>query len=172
MTNGREMPKISYETNANECDFESRDILKEKYLSLLKENRERELKYGATLFGIHKDDLKIEINSKDARFYSSQGQQRSLALAMKLAEGEISKESTGEYPVFLLDDVLSELDENRKRYILSNIEKRQVIITTCENTAFEGVENVNFIGIKDGKYYTEENTTDISLVKNEAYEEE
>lgn len=172
MTNGREMPKISYETNANECDFESRDILKEKYLSLLKENRERELKYGATLFGIHKDDLKIEINSKDARFYSSQGQQRSLALAMKLAEGEISKESTGEYPVFLLDDVLSELDENRKRYILSNIEKRQVIITTCENTAFEGVENVNFIGIKDGKYYTEKNTTDISLEKNEAYEEE
>jgi DNA replication and repair protein RecF len=93
---------------------------------------------------------------------------------MKLAEGEISKESTGEYPVFLLDDVLSELDENRKRYILSNIEKRQVIITTCENTAFDGVENVNFIGIKDGKYYTEvvvieeaeENAT------NETYEEE
>lgn len=155
MTNGKEEPRISYETNADEIDFESRERLKEKYLGLLKANKERELKYGATLFGIHKDDLKIEINSKDSRFYSSQGQQRSLALAMKLAEGEISKDMTGEYPVFLLDDVLSELDENRKKYILSNIEKRQVIITTCENTAFEGCENVNFIGIKDGKYFKE-----------------
>jgi len=123
---------------------------------LLKENNERESKYGATLFGIHKDDLKIEINGKDARFYSSQGQQRSLALAMKLAEGEISKDITGEYPVFLLDDVLSELDENRKRYILSNIEKRQVIITTCENTAFDGVQGATFINIRDGRYYSTE----------------
>ncbi len=156
MTNGKEVPRITYETNANECDFESREALKEKYLSLLKGNKERELKYGATLYGIHKDDLKIEINSRDARFYSSQGQQRSLSLAMKLAEGEISKEYTGEYPVFLLDDVLSELDESRKRYILSSIEKRQVIITTCENTAFEGLDGVTFIGIRDGKYYVEE----------------
>ena len=153
MTQGKEEPRISYETNATENDFESREALKAKYLSLLKDNKERELKYGATLFGIHKDDLKIEINSKDARFYSSQGQQRSLALAMKLAEGEISKDVSGEYPVFLLDDVLSELDENRKRYILSNIEKRQVIITSCENNAFDSVEGVKFIKIKDGKYY-------------------
>ena len=160
MTGGKEVPKISYETNASEIDFESRQQLKEKYLSLLKSNRDREIRYGATLFGIHKDDLKIEINSRDARFYSSQGQQRSLALAMKLAEGEISKDVTGEYPVFLLDDVLSELDENRKKYILSNIEKRQVIITTCENTAFEGIENVRFISIKDGKYCTYENEAD------------
>ena len=92
----------------------------------------------------------IELNTKDARFYSSQGQQRSLALAMKLSEGEISREFSGEYPVFLLDDVLSELDENRRKYILSNIKKRQVIITTCESTAFDEIENVNFIYIKDG----------------------
>lgn len=156
MTLGKEIPRISYETNASEADFESRGALKEKYLRLLKENKERESKYGATLFGIHKDDLKIEINGKDARFYSSQGQQRSLALAMKLAEGEISKDITGEYPVFLLDDVLSELDENRKRYILSNIEKRQVIITTCENTAFDGVQGATFINIRDGRYYSTE----------------
>ena len=154
MTDGKEIPNISYETNADEVDFESREALKEKYLCLLSENLEREIKYGATLYGIHKDDLKIELNKKDARFYSSQGQQRSLSLAMKLSEGEISKEFTGEYPVFLLDDVLSELDENRRKYILSNIKKRQVIITTCENTAFNEVENVNFIYIKDGKIDT------------------
>lgn len=151
MTDGKEVPSISYETNADEADFDSRESLKKKYTDLLKNNIEREIKYGATLYGIHKDDLKIELNTKDARFYSSQGQQRSLALAMKLSEGEISREFSGEYPVFLLDDVLSELDENRRKYILSNIKKRQVIITTCESTAFDEIENVNFIYIKDGK---------------------
>lgn len=151
MTGGKEVPRISYETNADEIDFESRESLKEKYLSLLKNNLEREIKYGATLYGIHKDDLKIELNSKDSRFYSSQGQQRSLALALKLAEGEISREYTGEYPVFLLDDVLSELDEGRRKYILSNIRKRQVIITACESTAFSEVDDVNFIYVSEGK---------------------
>ncbi len=150
MTEGKELPCISYETNAQGDDFNSRELLKEKYFNLLNENLEREIKYGATLYGIHKDDLKIELNGKDARFYSSQGQQRSLALAMKLSEGEISKELSSEYPVFLLDDVLSELDENRRKYILSNIKKRQVIITTCESSAFDEIENVNFIYIKNG----------------------
>lgn len=150
MTDGKETPNITYETNADEADFDSRESLKKKYTDLLKNNIDREVKYGATLYGIHKDDLKIELNGKDARFYSSQGQQRSLALAMKLSEGEISKELSGEYPVLLLDDVLSELDENRRKFILSNIKKRQVIITTCESTAFNEVDDVNFIYIKDG----------------------
>ena len=124
--------------------------LKNKYLSLLKDNLEREYKNGATLYGIHKDDLKIELNGRDARFYSSQGQSRSLALAMKMAEGEISREYTGEYPVFLFDDVLSELDENRRTFILSKIEKRQVIMTSCESINFKELENTHFIEISNG----------------------
>ena len=151
MLKGKETPKITYETNAKENDFESREVLKNKYLSLLKDNLEREYKNGATLFGIHKDDLKIEINGRDARFYSSQGQSRTLALAMKMAEGEISREYTGEYPVFLFDDVLSELDEGRRAFILSKIENRQVIITSCETLDFKELESTNFIEIKDGK---------------------
>ena len=151
MTGGREKPKITYEANVQENDFESRESLKNRYLELLKNNKEREYKYGATLFGIHKDDLKIEINGKDSRFYSSQGQQRSLALAMKMAEGEISRENKGEYPVFLFDDVLSELDDSRKKYVLSNISARQVIITGCDKGVFENTSDCNFIYIKDGK---------------------
>ena len=150
MTNGKEVPKITYDTCADKDDFESRERLKNKYQTLLSENYEREVRYGATLFGIHKDDLKIEINGKDARFYASQGQQRSLALAMKMAEGEISRESSGEYPVFLFDDVLSELDINRRRYVLSNINNRQVIITSCEPLVFENAE-ADYIFIKDGR---------------------
>ena len=151
MMQGKETPKISYEANAKENDFESRESLKNRYLSLLKDNLEKEYRNGATLYGIHKDDIKIELNGRDARFYSSQGQGRSLALALKMAEGEISREYTGEYPVFLFDDVLSELDENRKKYILSKIKERQVIITSCEPIDFSEIENINFIEIRDGK---------------------
>lgn len=151
MMEGKETPKITYESNAKENDLESRESLKNRYSSLLKGNLEKEYKNGATLYGIHKDDLKIELNGRDARFYSSQGQGRSLALAMKMAEGEISREYSGEYPVFLFDDVLSELDENRKKYILSKIEKRQVIITSCEPIDFSEIDNINFIEIENGE---------------------
>lgn len=152
MTGGTEIPSITYETNASGSDFESREALKNKYGQLLRENLEREMRYGATIYGIHKDDLKIEINGREARFFASQGQQRSLALAMKMAEGEISREHTGEYPVFLLDDVLSELDPIRRKYVLSNINNRQVIITSCE-TSFFAEDGTNFI--PRGEIYTE-----------------
>jgi DNA replication and repair protein RecF len=151
MTKGQESPKITYEANVDKNDFENRESLKNRYLNLLKNNKEREFKFGATLFGIHKDDLKIEINGKDSRLYSSQGQQRSLALAMKMAEGEISREQKGEYPVFLFDDVLSELDDNRKAYILSNIKNRQVIITACDKSVFENSDGCTFINIENGQ---------------------
>lgn len=150
MTGDKETPKITYDSGAGVEDFESRERLKNKFLTLLSESYDREVKYGATLFGIHKDDLKIEINGKDARFYASQGQQRSLALAMKMAEGEISKEHTGEYPVFLLDDVLSELDLNRRKYVLSNINNRQVIVTSCEPIVIENADT-NYICIENGR---------------------
>ena len=73
-----------------------------------------------------------------------------------MAEGEISKEKKGEYPVFLFDDVLSELDDTRKKYILSNIKSRQVIITACDKSVFENADVCNFINIKDGKRITED----------------
>lgn len=159
MTKGKEVPKITYETSIGKNDFNDREVLKNEYLSLLKNNFERELKYGSTLYGIHKDDLKIELNKMDSRLYSSQGQQRSLALAMKMAEGEISKEYSGQYPVFLFDDVLSELDDTRKAYILSNISKRQVIITACDKSGFDMADVANFIRIDNGKRVEfEENT--------------
>jgi DNA replication and repair protein RecF len=70
---------------------------------------------------------------------------------MKMAEGEISREQKGEYPVFLFDDVLSELDDNRKAYILSNIKNRQVIITACDKSVFENSDGCTFINIENGQ---------------------
>jgi len=105
---------------------------REEYYRLLTENTENELRMGTTLYGVHRDDLSISLNGRPARQFASQGQQRSLALAMKMAESEISRRMTGEYPVLLLDDILSELDENRQRYVLEGISHMQAVITSCD----------------------------------------
>jgi len=141
MTGGREVPKLVYTGKKT----------KEEYLSLLKNNLQREIRYGATLFGTHKDDVTIFLNDKEARSYASQGQQRSFSLALKLAEGEISKDESGEYPVFLFDDVLSELDKKRREYIMAGLHKRQVIMTTCERE--DVIKNSNLIYASGGKFY-------------------
>ena len=132
MTEDREVPQLKY-TGAT---------TKEDLYKLLIGNTDRE---------IHKDDIGITVNGKEARSYASQGQQRSLALALKLAEGEISREDTGEYPVFLFDDVLSELDGRRKQYLMAGLSGKQVIITTCEQTGFP--ENSHVIHAKGGAFY-------------------
>ncbi len=85
-----------------------------------------------TTVGPHRDDLKITLNNLDLRLYGSQGQQRTATLALKLAETEIFKHNIGEYPVLLLDDVLSELDENRKQNLLNYCSRLQTILTTTE----------------------------------------
>lgn len=122
MTCGREQVSLTYQVPRT----------KEEYLRLLTDNVERELRFGATLYGTHKDDILVHLGGKEARSFGSQGQQRSIALAMKIAEGELSREVTGEYPVFLFDDILSELDASRRAYLLSGMEGRQVIITSCD----------------------------------------
>ncbi len=94
--------------------------------------RQAELDAGACLVGAHKDDLKIAINGADARSYASQGQTRTAALSVKLAEREIFLAETGEVPVLLLDDVLSELDAARQEFVLNRIGGGQTLVTCCE----------------------------------------
>jgi DNA replication and repair protein RecF len=130
-----ETPEFIYMGSAkqeNELYFDIESTEK-NFLRLLNDFHEREIAAGSTLYGIHKDDILINLNGKNTRLYSSQGQQRSLALAMKLAEGEICKMDSGEYPVFLFDDVFSELDFGRCKNLLREITDRQVIITSYEN---------------------------------------
>ena len=100
---------------------------------MFKNNKDKEFAAGITLYGIHRDDIEININGENTRKFASQGQQRSAILSLKLAEGEVNREICGEYPVYLLDDVLSELDEKRKKFIINGIKEKQVIITSCEN---------------------------------------
>ncbi|MBR3697058.1 MAG: hypothetical protein IKM97_02125 [Clostridia bacterium] len=91
------------------------------------------LKKDLLVFGIHRDDFKIFINNKLALNYGSQGQQRTAILTLKLTELEIIKEEIGETPILLLDDFMSELDSNRRKSFLENIEGCQVIITGTDD---------------------------------------
>lgn len=157
MTDGEEIPKVAYHSCAGLAagDYSDRQKTKQVYLTMLSSSYEREISAGATLFGVHKDDLDITLNGKSARIYSSQGQQRSLALSMKLAEGEICREEFGDEPVFLFDDVLSELDASRRDYLVNRMKDKQVIITTCEPDALGGIINGRKIFVKDGTYEQE-----------------
>ena len=130
-----ETPELIYAGSAKqegELYFDT-EVTERNFLRLLTDFHEREIAAGSTLYGIHKDDIIINLNGKNTRLYSSQGQQRSLALAMKLAEGEICRMDCREYPVFLFDDVFSELDSIRRKNLLREIADRQVIITSCES---------------------------------------
>ena len=91
---------------------------------------------GSTSVGPHRDDLLFSINGFSARTYGSQGQQRSVVLACKLSEASLLREVTGEQPVALLDDVLSELDDGRKQYLLTRMREKQTFVTSCDDTAF------------------------------------
>ncbi len=151
MTGMKEKVQIDYMGSSKQRSEEYVDTenTKKRYFELLTQNIEREIAAGSTLWGIHKDDIEILINGKSARIFGSQGQQRSLALAMKLAEGDICYSETGDRPVLLLDDVLSELDSTRRSFLLSKVNDRQVIITSCERIDFGCAKIIN---VENGKY--------------------
>ena len=109
--------------------------MEENLLAALRENRELDIKTGATNAGPHRDDLVIKINGAPARNFGSQGQQRSAVLALKLSEAAVLSQSIGERPVVLLDDVMSELDAHRQDYLLNHMKGFQVFITCCEPAA-------------------------------------
>lgn len=163
MTGKKESVDITYRSLAgfSEDDYFDNEKVKSKYFSLLSSSYEREIAMGSTLFGAHKDDIEIKINGKNARSFASQGQQRSLALALKLAEGEICKEEFSDYPVFLFDDVLSELDDTRRDYMIRYATGKQVIITTCEVAVVDKLSADKKIFVKNGKYTDFSSLSDI-----------
>lgn len=112
----------------------------------LKEKRKEDMFTSVTSVGPHRDDIEFKINGINARAYGSQGQKRSVALTLKLSQAEVIKEITGEYPICLLDDVMSELDIIRQNYILNHIKEWQSFITCCDPSNTER--------LKEGKIFT------------------
>ena len=133
-SDGQEELQVQYKTVSSVHDpFAS---AKEIYYDICEHqerHRQAELDSAQCLTGAHKDDLEIDINGKNARAFASQGQTRTAALSLKLAEREIFLKETGEYPILLLDDVLSELDQRRQEFVLNRIGGGQTLITCCED---------------------------------------
>lgn len=127
--------------------FETKDEFKEK----LDNSFDKEIEQGFTLYGPHRDDFDIYTDGKDLKTYGSQGQHRSAVLALKLAQADMVYEDTGEYPVLLLDDIMSELDSERRAYLVRKIKNKQVIIT-CTDADETGItDGANLIHIDNGK---------------------
>ena len=146
LTSQEENLQIEYAGIVGETEQE----IKEKLEKELTRVREKDLKLGYTNVGPHRDDIKFLVNDIDIRNFGSQGQHRTVALSLKLAELEIFKEETGEYPILLLDDVLSELDQDRQQRLLSKIKTIQSFITTAQYDPFM-FENAKIIKIENGK---------------------
>ena len=131
ISRGLETLKIEYKPSADVSDEQDLSKMVEVYEEKFAKIKTREIERGITLFGPHRDDLLFIVNGRDVQTFGSQGQQRTTALSVKLAEIELINKEIGEYPILLLDDVLSELDDYRQSHLLSTIQgKVQTFVTT------------------------------------------
>ena len=126
-------------------------LMYDTYMNRLKETAEKELRMKYTVAGAHRDDISFFINNMPAKEFASQGQIRSIAIALKLAEARMIHEKSDDYPIMILDDILSELDSFRRGFIINHIEKLQTFITSCN---ISDIDNLT-----DGKVWTVKNGT-------------
>lgn len=126
ITKEKEDIKLAYQSNILKEQGESISLINKEFKDKLEEYREKEIEQRATLFGPHRDDFSVYINGFNVAAYGSQGQQRTIVLSLKLSELELIKEKEGAYPIFFLDDVMSELDEDRRHFLLGLIIEKKV----------------------------------------------
>lgn len=119
LTSGRESLEVIYKPESAAADLEEK----------LKSSHERDIYYKKTHCGPHRDDIIFKINGSDVRGFGSQGQKKSVCLVLKLSEVKLLKEETGDMPVLLLDDVMSELDSSRQEFILNSLKDMQIVLT-------------------------------------------
>ncbi len=148
---GKEELVLQYRTVKTVSDpFGDHKLLVIQLLEHQREHHYAEISSRQCLSGPHKDDLEVLLNGLSARTYASQGQTRTAALSLKLAAREIHKEIIGEYPILLLDDVLSELDPKRQEYVLNRISSGQVFITCCEEDRLHSLLKGNVYQVRNG----------------------
>lgn len=127
ITNGKEKLELVYEPNIDICDD-----LENRYYEIIRENFQNDLRQRTTGKGPHRDDIAFYVNGVNMRNFGSQGQQRTCALSLKLAELNLIKEETDEDAILLLDDVMSELDIERQEYLIKTLKDNQLFITTTD----------------------------------------
>ncbi|MEF3305290.1 DNA replication/repair protein RecF [Paenibacillus sp. GYB003] len=154
ITNGSETLAIEYKPSFAYDDSVEESVLFEQFMIKLSQAKDQEIRRSTTLYGPHRDDLAFYINGKDVQTFGSQGQQRTTALSLKLAEIEFIQEEVGEYPLLLLDDVLSELDTYRQTQLLETFQtKVQTFITTTgvESLQMNRLENASIFHVRNGR---------------------
>lgn len=152
LTNGKEVLSLKYSPSFRIENLENINDIEKGFEKILANSRERDIARMTTHYGPQRDDFELFLNELNLKLYGSQGQQRTAILSMKLSEIDIMKESTGKYPILLLDDVMSELDINRQEYLMNNLENVQTLITCTDKDFFDRKINgeIKFIKIKNG----------------------
>ena len=155
ITREKENIKLIYQSNILKDQEENISSINKEFKDKLEEHREKEIEQRATLLGPHRDDFSVYINGFNIASYGSQGQQRTVVLSLKLSELELIKEKEGDYPIFFLDDVMSELDEDRRYFLLGLIidKKVQAFITSINLDYFNSniKEKSRIFKIEEGK---------------------
>jgi DNA replication and repair protein RecF len=153
ITRGNEQLRIEYKSSIEVSDKQELSKMIEAFQNKFVKIKDREIDRSTTLFGPHRDDLIFYVNEKDVQTFGSQGQQRTTALSLKLAEIELIHAEIGEYPILLLDDVLSELDDHRQSHLLNTIQNKvQTFVTTTsvEGIHHETLEHASIFQVEQG----------------------
>lgn len=152
ISSGREKFSARYAASCGEIPPDGDRVAVTKLMErAVQTARPQDIRLGQTSVGPHRDDMEILVGEKSARTYGSQGQQRSCVLALKLAECRILEEGANEPPVVLLDDVMSELDEGRRNYLLNHLTGRQVFITCCDADLLKTLDGGCLYSMKAGE---------------------
>lgn len=132
--------------------YSDKTEMEKKYLEKLKNSIDKDIETSFTEFGPHRDDIDMFVNNNNLKIFGSQGQQRTVVLSIKLSEVEIIKNEVGNYPVLLLDDVFSELDEERRSFLVKSFRDMQTIITVTDAVELNGLDNIDksVFYIRDG----------------------
>lgn len=157
LTLGKEALTLSYSSSINFNGL-NRKEMERSFLKSLMDNRSKDIATGSTSIGPHRDDINIYINNVNSRIFASQGQQRTIVLSIKLSEVEIINLDRGTYPVLLLDDVFSELDYDRRKYLIDSFKNTQTLITTTDmDNLYELIStDKSVFYIEDGSIKSEE----------------
>ena len=156
ISRGKEELSLSYVPSPRLPEGSSQQDWIELFKTELRRTEASDVRSGFTSVGPHRDDLEITLGGLSARMYGSQGQQRSAVLALKLAEAQALSQLTGETPIVLLDDVMSELDQSRQDYLLNHLHGRQVFITCCSPETVSLQETGMRFRVEAGEVFPEE----------------
>lgn len=155
LTEGKEKLNLRYNSSIEIKDNYDIDLIEKNFLKTLDTLSHKEIQKNTTLCGPQRDDYELLLNELNVKMYGSQGQQRSSILSLKMGEIEIIKEETDEYPVLLLDDVLSELDKQRQIFLFKNLKGVQTFVTCTDKNFFdeELLYDITFLNVSKGNVF-------------------